>query len=103
MLLSSLYQLKNSALVFIFKIVVCSTFHNPEEIGCTSCHAVKASAKTKEKAHQNLEAYPGRMQTVEQSCVQSGCHAELISLMSTLDGMLSSTRRVFGENRKNLA
>ena len=100
MLLSSLYQLKNSALVFILKIVVCSTFHNPEEIGCTSCHACNASAKTKEKAHQNLEAYPCRMQTVEQSCGQSGCHAELISLMSTLDGMLSSTRRVFGEKQK---
>ena len=82
-----------------------STFHNPAEIGCTSCHAGNASAKTKEKAHQNLEAYPGRMQTVEQSCGQSGCHAELIplvknSLMNTLDGMLSSTRRVFGEKQK---
>jgi len=53
-----------------------STFHNPEEIGCTSCHAGNASAKTKEKAHQNLEAYPGRMQTVEQSCGQSGDYGE---------------------------
>ena len=82
-----------------------STFHNPEEIRCTFCHAFKANAKTKEKAHQNLEAYPGRMQTVEQSCGQSGCHAELIplvknSLMNTLDGMLSTTRRVFGEKHK---
>ena len=80
-------------------------FQNPEEIGCTSCHAFNASAKTKEKAHQNLEAYPGRMQTVEQSCGQSGCHAELIplvknSLMNTLDGMLSTTRSVFGEKHK---
>ena len=82
-----------------------SSFHDPAEIGCTSCHAGKASAKTKENAHQNLEAFPGRMQTVEQSCGQSGCHAELIPLvrnsrMNTLDGMLSGTRRVFGEKPK---
>ena len=53
-----------------------STFHNPEEVGFMSCHAGNANVKTKGKAHQNLEAYPGRMQTVEQSCGQSGCHAE---------------------------
>ena len=42
---------------------------------------------------------------MEQSCGQSGCHAELIPLVqnsriNTLDGMLSGTRRVFGENPK---
>ena len=78
-----------------------SMFHSPAETGCTSCHAGKASAKTKENAHQNFEAYPGRMQTFEQSCGQSGCHAELIpllrnSVMNTLDGMISRTRMVFG-------
>ena len=57
-----------------------STFHNPEKVGCTSFHAGNASAKTKEKAHQNIEAYPGRMQAFEQSCGQSGCYAELIPL-----------------------
>ncbi|MDP7614423.1 MAG: hypothetical protein QF778_03830 [SAR324 cluster bacterium] len=45
------------------------------------------------------------MQTVEQSCGQSGRHAELIPLvqnsrMNTLDGMLSGTRRLFGEKPK---
>ena len=64
-------------------------FNNPEAIGFTFFHAGNAVAKTKEKAHQNIEAYPGRMQTVEQSCGQSGCHADLIqlvknSLMNTL-------------------
>ena len=82
-----------------------SRFHDPAEISCTSCHAGNVNAKTKETAHQNLEAYHGRMQTVEQSCGQSDCHAELIPLvqnsrMNTLDGMLSGTRRVFGENPK---
>jgi len=79
--------------------------HDPAEICCTTCHAGKASANTKENAHQNLEVFPGRMQTVEQSCGQSGRHAELIPLvqnsrMNTLDGMLSGTRRLFGEKPK---
>ena len=79
-----------------------SRFHDPAEIGCTTCHVGKASGNTKVNAHQNLEVFPGRMQTVEQSCGQSGCHAELIPLvqnsrMNTLDGMLSGTRRLFGE------
>ena len=79
--------------------------HDPAEICCTTCHAGKASANTKENAHQNLEVFPGRMQTVEQSCGQSGCHAELIPLvqnsrMNTLDGMLYGTRRLFGEKPK---
>ena len=79
--------------------------HDPAEICCTTCHAGKASANTKENAHQNLEVFPGRMQTVEQSCGQSGRHAELIPLvqnsrMNTLDGMLSGMRRLFGEKPK---
>ena len=44
-----------------------SMFHSPAKVGCTYCHAGKASAKIKENAHQNLEAYPGRMQIFEQS------------------------------------
>ncbi|MBC8257892.1 MAG: hypothetical protein H8E38_02655 [SAR324 cluster bacterium] len=83
-----------------------SAFHNPAEIGCTSCHAGNALEKEKEKAHQNLEAFPGSMATVEKSCGQSGCHQELIplvrnSVMNTVDGMVSITREVFGEKQKN--
>ena len=49
-----------------------------------------------------MEPYPGRMATVEQSCGQTECHWELIpilknSLMYTVDGMISVTRKVYDE------
>ena len=67
-------------------------FHNPLEIGCTSCNVGNASKQTKDKAPQNLESYPGRMETVEKSCGQSGCHQNMIpivsnSVMNTVDRM----------------
>ena len=82
--------------------------HDPAEICCTTCYAGKASANTKENAHQNLEVFPGRMQTVEQSCGQSGRHAELIPLvqnsrMNTLDGMLPERVGYLVKNRKSKA
>ena len=79
-----------------------SKFHSPYIVSCDQCHGGNSKADHKETAHLGLEAYPGRMQTVDQSCGQSRCHADLVplvknSIMNTLDGMLTVTREVYEE------
>lgn len=64
------------------------------------CHGGNPQAIHKETAHKGMEAYPGRMKTVNSTCGQSGCHADLVplvenSIMNTLDGMLTVTRQVY--------
>jgi hypothetical protein len=80
-----------------------SRFHSPTAVSCEQCHGGNPEADHKETAHFDLEAYPGRMETVEKSCGQSRCHADLVplaknSIMNTLDGMLTVTRRVLRES-----
>lgn len=79
-----------------------SRFHSPSLLSCEQCHGGNPEADHKETAHFELEAYPGRMETVEKTCGQSRCHADLIplvenSIMNTLDGMLTVTRQVLQE------
>ncbi len=69
-------------------------------VSCEQCHDGNPEADHKETAHFGLETYPGRMKTLDKSCGQSRCHADLIplvenSIMNTLDGMLTVTREVF--------
>jgi hypothetical protein len=77
-----------------------SSFHSPDLVSCDGCHGGNPETTNLDAAHLNMEAYPGRMATVEKSCGQDGCHSELIpiiknSLMYTVDGMLSVTRKIF--------
>ena len=78
-----------------------SPFHDPQRIGCTSCHGGNAFATEKAAAHAGLEAYPGRVDTAAWSCGQATCHAKQVrdmqhSIMNTLTGMIELTRGVFG-------
>ncbi len=78
-----------------------SRFHDPGLIGCAACHNGDVSADTEQGGHRGMEAFPGRMSTLKQTCGRSGCHEEQVrivehSVMNTLDGMIESTRRVFG-------
>ena len=77
-----------------------SRFHAPYLVSCEQCHGGNPQAVHKESAHFGMEAYPGRMASVERSCGQSQCHADLVpqvknSIMNTLDGMLTVTREVY--------
>lgn len=79
-----------------------SPFHDPRQISCEMCHGGDAESLLQEKAHKDMEAYPGRMATVERSCGQAECHEELIplvknSIMHTVAGMVSVTRRILNE------
>lgn len=80
-----------------------SRFHGPNVVSCEQCHGGNPEADHKDIAHLGLEAYPGRMKTLDKSCGQSQCHAELVpmvenSIMNTLDGMLTVTREIYEDN-----
>lgn len=82
-----------------------SVFHNPRAIGCTVCHLGDPQAVEEATAHLGLEAFPGRMETLEETCGRSVCHADVAqavqeSAMHRLDGMLAVTRRVLGGPRQ---
>ncbi|MGB5177654.1 MAG: hypothetical protein WBP44_02880 [Gammaproteobacteria bacterium] len=75
--------------------------HAPQAQDCTRCHAGNASAPDATTAHQGLIAFPGDMHSAQQVC--GGCHADKVdgvtrSLMHTGTGIVSTTRRVFGES-----
>lgn len=83
-----------------------SAFHSPYTVSCEQCHGGNPDAENKETAHFGMEAYPGRMATVKKSCGQAGCHADLVplvenSIMNTVDGMISVTRKVYNEQKED--
>jgi predicted CXXCH cytochrome family protein len=67
---------------------------------CVQCHAGDAGAADETSAHRGLIAFPGDMDSAQQVC--GDCHGDKVdgvtlSLMHTGTGMVSTTRRVFGE------
>ena len=76
--------------------------HNPTNIGCTPCHAGNPLAKEKEVAHQDMILIPGNLSDVYQTCGAANCHLNIAdrvnqSLMTTMSGVISVDRFVFGE------
>ncbi len=79
-----------------------SSFHDPQRVSCEQCHGGDPESLIEEQAHIGMESFPGRMATAEKSCGQAECHQELIplvknSIMHTVDGMLSVTRRIYND------
>jgi len=86
----------------------CIQCHQDKSVGqqafhsfsCVTCHAGNYQAEQKEAAHQGLQAYPGNLSNVEQSCGQchSG-HTKAIQqhLMTTARGMVETTRHVLND------
>ena len=79
-----------------------SVSHNPEKIGCASCHLGNVKAKEKNAAHKGMVAIPGNLSTAKQTCGTTACHpgiAERVdsSIMSTMSGVISVDKFVFGE------
>ncbi|MGD2063445.1 MAG: hypothetical protein PVF51_07680, partial [Nitrospirota bacterium] len=76
--------------------------HDPEALGCSSCHLGDPLAFDEDRAHAGLESFPGDLTTAAQSCGRAACHAEAVrhvtgSLMNTGRGMVSVDRFCFGE------
>ena len=79
-----------------------SASHNPEAIGCTSCHLGKPFSLNKNKAHQNMVLIPGNLNLASQTCGTIDCHADIPgrvnkSLMTTNSGIVSVNRWVFNK------
>ena len=77
-----------------------SAYHNPELIGCTSCHLGNKTALNKEEAHNGMILIPGNLVDAKKTCGK--CHQEELkkinnSLMTTNSGLVAVDKYIFGE------
>ncbi|OFY49130.1 MAG: hypothetical protein A2W85_16930 [Bacteroidetes bacterium GWF2_41_31] len=79
-----------------------SKSHNPQAVGCYSCHGGNPFSRDKEASHQGMRLIPGNLADAGQSCGTTQCHQQITSrinngLMANLSGMISVDRFVFNE------
>lgn len=77
-----------------------SKFHDPQLIGCVSCHLGNPQQYEKEEAHQGMVLIPGNLSDAAQTC--GTCHPNELdkvshSLMTTNSGLVAVDKFVFGE------
>ncbi len=77
--------------------------HRPEAIGCASCHGGDVFTIDKARAHAGMDVIAGNLATAVRDCGQSACHASIVprvetSVMTTMSGIVSINRAVFGES-----
>ncbi len=77
-----------------------SKHHNPNLIGCTSCHLGNSKATNKEESHKDMVLIPGNLSNADKTC--GTCHASELhkikhSLMTTNSGLVAVDKFVFGE------
>ncbi|CAH8283312.1 hypothetical protein EV196_102274 [Mariniflexile fucanivorans] len=77
-----------------------SNYHNPELIGCASCHLGNTIAFTKEEAHKGMILIPGNLADAKETC--GTCHPNELnkintSLMTTNCGLVAVDKFIFGE------
>ena len=77
-----------------------SNYHNPELIGCTSCHLGNGNEANKEASHEGMVLIPGNLSDAEETCGK--CHPNELkkinnSLMTTNSGLVAVDKFVFGE------
>jgi hypothetical protein len=80
-----------------------SSSHNPEAIGCYSCHGGNPFSPDKRSAHQGMRLIPGNLSDAQLSCGTTQCHSDIASrihsgLMATMSGVISVDRFVFNES-----
>jgi hypothetical protein len=76
--------------------------HNPQVIGCASCHLGNTLSLVKEVAHQGMVLIPGNLAIADRTCGTTGCHGEIVgrvakSLMGSGRGIVRANRKLFGE------
>lgn len=79
-----------------------SDSHNPESIGCSSCHLGNNKSTIKEIAHLGMLLIPSNLDVTEKTCGASNCHKDISnrvsnSLMNSISGVISVDKWVFGE------
>lgn len=76
--------------------------HQPQAIGCASCHGGDVTSRDAEQAHAGMILIPGNLADAPRTCGQATCHSAIIphverSIMTTMAGVVEVNRRVFGE------
>lgn len=79
-----------------------SPSHNPEAIGCVSCHLGNSFTIDKELAHSRMIKIPGNLETAHLSCGTTDCHPGIServekSIMNRMSGVVTVNRFIFGE------
>ena len=80
-----------------------SKSHDPEAIGCYSCHLGNAFTLNKDAAHKGMILIPGNLSDAKYTCGTSACHPDIVprinnNIMSTMSGIVSVDRFVFDES-----
>lgn len=80
----------------------CGESHKPEAIGCFSCHGGNRNTLDKNSAHRNMFRVPGDLSNADKTCGTVSCHPGIPdrlnqSVMTTMSGVVSVDRFVFGE------
>ena len=80
-----------------------SPSHEPEAIGCVSCHFGNTFTIDKTLAHSDMIRIPGNLESANRSCGQTDCHPGISdrvekSLMNTMSGVVSLDRFIFKES-----
>jgi hypothetical protein len=79
-----------------------SASHRPDAVGCASCHAGNPFSLDPATAHRGVIRIPGNLSDAQRSCGLAACHPGVVervqaSVMTTLSGVVSVDRAVFGE------
>ena len=77
-----------------------SKYHNPELIGCTSCHLGNATTLDKDDSHKGMVLIPGNLSDASETCGK--CHPNELkkiknSLMTTNSGLVAVDKYIFEE------
>lgn len=77
-----------------------SKYHNPEFIGCASCHLGNTFSNDKNEAHKGMVLVPGNLSDAKETCGK--CHPNELhkienSLMTTNSGIVAVDKYIFGE------
>lgn len=100
--ISSQHKTKEKCLVCHSGLKSFEASHNPELIGCTSCHLGNPNVDNKHEAHSNMILTPGNASNAEKTCGRIGCHPQMISrmqnnIMNTMNGVVSVDKWAFDE------
>lgn len=80
-------------------------YHNPDSIGCYSCHRGNPFTLNDNIAHKNLVKIPGNLENGSLTCGSSSCHPDIHqrvknSIMTTMSGVISVDKFVFNEIKR---
>ena len=93
---------KESCVICHDNVVGFTASHNPDAIGCFSCHGGNPFDSSKDGAHSNMILIPGNFADADISCGTTNCHPDITgrkntNIMDNLSGMISVDRFVFNE------